>query len=90
MTNLGNGGRVGDGGHDLVDQLHGDVAHHPGSLVLLVGEGLRGLALLAGCREKEKPGVITAADSSLGSCKFVFQRFNVSLCLPDKKGINLS
>lgn len=41
-----NGGRVGDGRHDLIDEVHGDVTHHPGSLVLLVGEGLRGFALL--------------------------------------------
>lgn len=35
-----NGGRVGDGRHDLIDEVHGDVTHHPGSLVFLMGEGL--------------------------------------------------
>lgn len=44
---LWNGGRVSDGRHDLIDEVHGDVTHHPGSLVFLVEEGLRGFALLS-------------------------------------------
>lgn len=44
---LWNGGGVGDGRHDLIDEVHGDVTHHPGSLVFLVGEGLRRFALLS-------------------------------------------
>lgn len=41
------GSRVGDGCHDFIDELHGDVTHNSGSLVLLMGEGLRGFALFS-------------------------------------------
>lgn len=41
------GGRVGDGQHDLVDQLHGDVAHHTEPLGVLKCQVLRKLPLLA-------------------------------------------
>lgn len=44
---LWNGGRVGDGCHDFTDEVHGDVPHHPGSLVFLMGERLRGFALFS-------------------------------------------
>ncbi len=46
---LGNGGGVGDGRHDFIDEVHGDVTHHPGSLVFLMGERLRGFALFSNC-----------------------------------------
>lgn len=42
---LWNGSGIRDGRHDFVDEVHGDVAQHPGSLVLLVVERLRGFAL---------------------------------------------
>lgn len=40
------GGRVSDGEHDLVDQLHGDVAHDTEPLGILQGQVLRKLPLL--------------------------------------------
>lgn len=44
---LWNGSRVSDGCHDFTDEVHGDVTHHPGSLVFLMGERLRGFALFS-------------------------------------------
>ena len=48
-THLGpqHGGGVGDGHHDLVDQLHGNVAHHADPLGVLQGHRLWKLALLS-------------------------------------------
>lgn len=37
---LWNSGRVCDCCHDFIDELHGDVPHHPGALVFLMGERL--------------------------------------------------
>lgn len=44
---LWNGSGIRDGRHDFVDEVHGDVTQHPGSLVLLVVERLRGFALFS-------------------------------------------
>ena len=41
------GGGVGDGHHDLVDQLHGNVAHHADPLGVFQGHRLWKLALLS-------------------------------------------
>ena len=50
---LWDGGGVGDGGHDLVDQLLGDVSNHSLPLGVLVGEGLRRLTLLSNYTENK-------------------------------------
>lgn len=44
---LWNGGRVGDGRHDFVDEIHGDVTHHPWSFVFFVVKGFRGFAFFS-------------------------------------------
>jgi len=46
---LWNGGRIGHGCHDLIDELHGDVAHYPRSLAFLMGQWLSGFTLFSNC-----------------------------------------
>lgn len=47
MGYLWNGSRISDSRHDFIDKVHGDVTNHPGSLVFLMGKGLRGFTLFS-------------------------------------------
>lgn len=56
---LRNGGRIRDGGHDFVDELHGDVTYHPRSFVFLMGQGFRCFTLFSNYKTVCKPIIIT-------------------------------